>query len=432
MCPNLIESPHNDFSQPIVVKANLNSISKRKWFKVSWVLILLLLPSLLFCQQRKELEARRKRLINEIRVTTDQLNETKKTQEVTLDRYLTLKRQIQNRRQLIQTLQKEIQVSTARIERSTEVIESLTEDVKRLKEEYGQLLRSAYRQKLNQTDLLFIFSASSFNEAYRRWQYLKQYDNYRQKQARLISDTQASLSSKINQLEASKEEKQNLLESEERQTWLLEREMNAKNKMLENLKEDEVRLASDLESKEKAHGELNNIIERMIRREMAKRRKEERTATTAPKKERELPRAENLSNAFYDNQGKLPWPVKSGVISGKFGKQPHPTLKNVQVNNNGIDIQTDRNAVVRAVFGGIVAGVADLPGNNKVIMIRHGNYFTVYSNLEETLVKENQIVKIRDQIGKVGVNSRTRTSELHFEIWKNKTKLNPTGWIAKR
>ena len=203
--------------------------------QISFLLVFLLLPSFLFCQQRKELEVRRKRLINEIRVTTTRLNETKKTHEATLDRYLTLKKQIQNRRQLIQTLGQEIQVSTARINRSTEVAEALTADVERLKEEYGQLLRSAYRQKLNQTDLLFIFSASSFNEAYRRWQYLKQYDNYRQKQARLIGETQATLNEKIEQLEISKEEKQKLLESEEDEINMpkyLEKMFNKTNKKI--------------------------------------------------------------------------------------------------------------------------------------------------------------------------------------------------------
>ena len=396
------------------------------------LLILFLFPTLIFSQQRKELEAKRKRLISDIRLTTNLLNETKKNQEATLERYITLQQQIKKRKQLIRTLQKEIAFSNANIERSSGVVESLTSDVERLKEEYGQLLRSAYRQKLNQSDLLFLFSAGSFNEAYRRWQYLKQYDNYRQKQARLISETQEMLHKKIVKLEKEKEELQQKLESVERQTFLMEYEVLEKDKLLQNLKSDEVRLAANLERKEKAHSDLNNAIEKIIREEMTKKRRKERTASGFPNTERETTPSQNLTDAFYRNKGKLPWPVKNGVITGKFGRQPHPTIKTIEITNNGIDIQTDKNSDVRSVFGGQVAAVQFIPGYDYMIMIKHGNYYTVYSNLKEVFVKSGEEVKMRTPIGKVSTNPKTNTSEVHFEIWKEKARLNPSGWVSKR
>ncbi|RMG83109.1 MAG: hypothetical protein D6714_10320 [Bacteroidetes bacterium] len=396
---------------------------------VLWVAIFL--PVLLFGQQRKALENERKRLMEEIRQTNSLLDETKKNKEATLQRYLTLQQQIKKRKALIRTIQREIAFSNANIQRSSEVVEALTDDVARLKEEYGQLLRSAYRQKLNQSDLLFLFSASSFNEAFRRWQYLKQYDAYRQKQARLILETQEMLSAKIAELEEKKRKNQEALESLEYQTALMEEEVLQKDQLLQHLKADETRLAADLDAKERAHEKLNTAIEKVIRAEMAERLRLERQNKAFPNTDRTRPSTTHLDNAFYNNKGKLPWPVKNGVITARFGRQPHPTIKNVEVTNNGIDIQTDKNATVRAVFQGEVVGIQFIPGYDYMIIIKHGNYYTVYSNVREVFVKKGENVKIRTPIGKVSTKVKTNTSEVHFEIWKEKTKLNPSDWIQR-
>ena len=396
------------------------------------LLIIFFLPIFSFSQNRNELEAQRKQLYKDIRLTTTLLNETKINREATLEYYLTLQTQIKKRKLLINTLQKEINLLTKSISQNTKDIEEMTEDLEQLKEEYSQLLRSAYRQKLNQSDLLFLFSAGSFNEVYRRWKYLKQYDSYRQKQGRLILERQDTLNERNATLDSIKIQKQKQLKSVERQAFLMEHEIQEKNAILKNLEEDEAKLATKLSGQEHRALELTNVIEKIIREEIAKKRRNERNNAAFPNTEREVAPAERLSDAFYQNKGKLPWPVKNGVITGKFGRQPHPTIKTIEITNNGIDIQTDKNADVRAVFEGKVAGIQFVPGYDYMIIIRHGNYYTVYSNLQEVFVKNGEKVKLRAPIGKVSTDPRTNTSEVHFEVWKEKTRLNPSSWVSKR
>lgn len=413
-----------------------NFLVKTNLLKRSFFLFFILIISLSsFAQQREKLEKQRKKLIQEIKVTTNLLQTTKKTKKATLERFLTLQKQIEKRQKLIQTLNEEIDITSKSINRSVDVVGFLEDDVARLKEEYSEMLRMAYRQKLNKSHLLFIFSSGSFNEAFRRWQYLKQYDEYRQKQARLILETQNTLSDKVISLEKRKIEKQKLLESEERQAELLQLERVAKDELLEKLKGDESRLTGDLRKKEKAREKLNVAIENIIRNEMARRRREERTNATAGssgKKDSDLTVASNaLTKGFLQNKGRLPWPVSKGIITSRFGKQQHPTIKSIQITNNGIDIQTDKNAEVRAIHRGKVIGKQFIPGHDYMVILQHGNYYTVYSHLEEVFVQKGETVKGRQLIGKLSIDAATNTSEVHFEVWKEKVRLNPTDWVRK-
>ena len=388
-------------------------------------------------QNRERLENQRKKLIKEIRATSQKLKTTQKNKETTLLRYTTLQTQILKRQELLQTLRKEVELTTNSIERANFVIEALTDDVARLKEEYSEMVRLAYRQKLNGSPLLFIFSSSSFNEAFRRWQYLKQYDEYRQRQAQLIVDTQNTLSSKANSLEERKIEKQKLLESEERQTELLALELNIKEELLQKLKKDESRLADALNKKQVAHAKLNNTIEAIIRKEMEKRRKAERnnavSATNdAPSNKNKKTAPGVLTKGFLQNKGQLPWPVAKGTITSYFGKQPHPSIKTIMIANNGIDIQTAANAEVTSVHKGKVVGTQFIPGYDYMIIIQHGSYYTVYSHLAEVFLSKGESVKKGQSIGKAALKSNTNKSQVHFEIWKEKTRLNPTDWIVKK
>ncbi len=398
-----------------------------RWFLC--MLLLVSLSSISLAQHRRELETRRKKLLREINLATNLLNTTKKNREATLDRFVTLQQQIRKRKQLIKTLRAEIQFTDASIERSANVAKALAEDVSRLKKEYSAMIRAAYRQKLSQSTLLFIFSASSINEVFRRWQYLKQYNQYRQKQAHLIVETEETLQSKIALLEKRKEQKQTLLISQEKQTKLLNQELEAKEKMLRSLKKDEASLVAELESKEKVHRKLNIAIEKIIHKEMARSKREaEKTNPTA------LPSIAEaaLTTDFSRNKGHLPWPVQRGVITSYFGRQHHPTIKTLQITNNGIDIKTDHNAAVHAVFSGTVVGTQYIPGYEYMVILQHGNYYTVYSNLKEVFVKKGKDVKIRETIGKVSTDRRTNISQLHFEIWRGKTRQNPTAWVIKK
>lgn len=405
------------------------------------LLVLAVVGSSLAQQSRKELEDRRKKLLKEIEQTAGMLKEAKQNKEATLSRYVTLQKQINRRQQLVETLRAEVEYLVENVERTSGVILALNEDIARLKEEYKGMARHAYRQRATRSNWLFLLSADSFNEAYRRWQYLRQYDRYRQKQAWLVLETQRTLLDKVSALEERKLEKESLLASEQRQTRIIGLEMDAKNRLLEDLKGDESRLARELESKRAAADKLDSAIERIIREEMERIRREERSAAAKPNTATAsgkaaapsvTPEATSLSKDFKNNKGNLPWPVKNGVVTGHFGRQKHPTIQTVEIVNNGIDIRTDAGAPVRAVFEGTVVGTQYIPGYEYMVILQHGDYYTVYSNLEEVSVKKGEKVRLNQHIGKVSTDRITNTTEVHFEIWKEKTRLNPQDWVGKK
>ena len=395
-------------------------------------------------QSRKQLENRRHALMEEIKATNDLLKDTRANQKTTINQYYTLQKQIEKRQQLITTLQEEVQLSNSSIDRAKEVVFSLSEDVEQLKSEYATMLQHAYRMKLTNNKFLFLISSESVNEAFRRWNYLKQYDSYRQNQAELIQLTQSTLSQKAAQLIERKSKKEQLLVSETSQRNILMSELTASDKLLSQLRNDEMRLEGELSQKEKAHQKLNSTIQKLIqaeikRRESARIAAAEKIETTPKKSETVAPKpppapAANtrLSSNFSSNRGRLPWPVDNGVIIGRHGNQAHPTLRNVRIQNNGIDIQTEKNSTVKAVFEGEVLAVQFIPGNNYMVMVLHGDYYTVYSNLDQVDVRRTDKVAGGQQLGTVALDASSGEYEVHFEVWKNSANQNPSQWIRKR
>ncbi|MCB0653522.1 MAG: peptidoglycan DD-metalloendopeptidase family protein [Saprospiraceae bacterium] len=384
-----------------------------------------LLPAVLIGQNRQTLEEKRKKLLSEIQETNGKLEETKKNKAATFDQYITLRSQVKNRQSLIENFTLEIAKTDSSIIDVSAVIESLKEDQIRLKEDYAAMLRAAYRMKLNNNGLQFIFSSESFNQAYKRWQYMRQYERFRKNQAYLIEQTQLTLENKIQLLEQERKEKTALLELAREQKEAVGKEMNQMNSMLSKLKGDEKNLLTALKKQQESHEQLNNAIERVILEEMERKRRDARTSTgiNAPKSSA----ADNLSGPFAQNKGNLPWPVKTGSITGYFGRQDHPTIKGIKITNNGIDIRTSKGAEVYAIFEGKVAGTQFIPGYKHTVIIQHGNYYSVYSNLEQIFVKRNDLIKNGQSVGKVG----TKSPDLHFEIWQEKTRQNPVNWIRK-
>ncbi|MEN0005762.1 MAG: peptidoglycan DD-metalloendopeptidase family protein [Bacteroidota bacterium] len=386
-----------------------------------------MLPILAKAQDRTDLESKRLQLLQEIEATSNQLDQTRKNKAATLDRYFALQRQIKKRQELIVTLRQELSFADTSIYRTQDIIAALQRDLDNLKTEYSEMLRLAYRHQRNNSMLLFLFAADNFNDFLRRWQYIRQYGKFRNKQADLILETNETLEKKVAQLEAKKLEKQELLAKQEQQKQLLDKELNDKNSLLSTLKTSESKLVAELDEQQKAHQRLNSAIEKIIQKEMALKREIARTPEvleTAP-----TPSTPIVNNsAFQQNKGSLPWPVKSGEISRYFGKQPHPTIPTIQITNNGIDIRTSKQAKVYAVHSGKVVGTQFIPGYQNMIIIQHGTYYTVYSNLEKIFVKRGDQVDRQHLLGRVS----TAKPEVHFEVWREKQRLNPTKWVAKR
>ncbi|MCG8328155.1 MAG: peptidoglycan DD-metalloendopeptidase family protein [Chitinophagales bacterium] len=404
-------------------------------FSLSILGILLLFSHGIYAQDRSDLESQRQRLIREIKQTEQDLQQTKKTKAVTLDQYLALQSQIQKRKALVRTLKEEIGIANVAIEEAHQQLELLNNELARLKEEYAHTIQQAYRLRLNNSFLLFLFSADSFDDAYRRWQYLRQYDSNRKRQAQDIVTTQEQLTAESAQLEKQKIEKEQLLVSQEEQTRILAQDLNEKNRILKELNTSEGRLVAELDKQQKAHDQLNSAIESIIRKEMASRAKASRPTTSgnnssdntdviAATPESDTP----LSNNFSNNKGQLPWPVKKGYITRKFGKQPHPQVRSIQITNNGIDIRSEAGAKVYPVFEGTIAGTQFIPGYLNTVIVKHGNYYTAYSNLEQINVKRGDAVGPGEAIGKLG----SKKPEVHFEVWQGKKRLNPVYWVKEQ
>jgi septal ring factor EnvC (AmiA/AmiB activator) len=342
------------------------------------------------------------------------------------------------------------------------VITALENDLSHMREEYGQMVRGAFRRKMLTNPLVFIFSAESLNQAFRRWLFLRKYDRLRKEQSRAIAETQEMLRRKMSGLASVKKEKEELLVSLQGQQSTLSSELAQKDQLLKTLAQDESRLKKELLEKQKTHEALNQAIERIIQEEVQRRLEESRKprTNTAPKpsaakpsaskpsassnpadsrKEPEKPAAapeeaakvDAISNNFVRQRGRLPWPVENGIITRPFGRQKHPTIKSVEITNNGIDIRTENGSSVKSVFEGQVAGVQFIPGHDYTVIIQHGDYYTVYSNLSETFVNKGDKVSARQSIGQVSTNPITGSSELHFELWQEKERMNPAIWIKK-
>lgn len=419
----------------------------------------LLLPFAGMAQSQKELEDKRKKLIRDIEVTDKLLKKTTKTKESTYDRYLALQNQIESRASLIQTIDQELQEADGAISRNTVVVASLGQDILKMQEEYGRMIRNGFRRKTLSNPLLYILSAASLNEAFRRWLFLRKYDQYRKQQAEAIAFTRDMLSRRIGDLAKTKSEKENLLLYLEGQKTMLTTELVDKDALLKNLGQDETRLKQDLQQKQQTHEALNQAIEKIIQEEVFKRVEESRKAKPAPaipaptktetpvvatkpstdKAEKpaavaapaEAVETDNLSRFFQLKRGKLPWPVDNGFVARPYGRQKHPTIKNIEITNNGIDIRTEESAEVRSIFEGKVAGVQFIPGHEYTVILQHGNYYTVYSNLSETKLTKGEQVSAKQLIGRVANNAITGTSELHFELWHEKERMNPALWIKK-
>jgi septal ring factor EnvC (AmiA/AmiB activator) len=291
------------------------------------------------------------------------------------------------------------------------------------------MMRHAYRHRNANKRALFVLSANNFNDAMRRWRYFVRYDEQRKRQITLVGKTQESLNQKIVILQATKDSKQELLVENEQQNEERSKALENQEKLLDKLKEKEADIQADLTEKEAAKARLTDAIDRAIRADL---RKAQATARKSNKgKPRKLSASDKkISTAFRKAKRKLPMPVK-GVITGKYGTQKHPTLKRITIKNNGIDIKTYKNSKVKAVFRGEVINVFAIPGAQNAVMIRHGNYYSVYSNLRQVTVSKGQKIKQGQVVGIVGVSAKTNQSELHLEIWKDSKHLNPSAWLKK-
>lgn len=417
------------------------------------IILLLVLGSQVKAQtSRSELERKKKSLQKEIDLTNKLIKETKKNKNLSLGQLKILNKKLDDRKRLINAIQQEVGMLNSTITTNGQKIQELQIELDRLKLSYGKLIRQAYLTRNQQSSLVLLFSAKDFQQAYKRLYYLRKYNNYRREQALLIQASQDELNGRVKQLKTDLSTKRDLLGSEEREKKVLSEEKKEQEQTLTALQKKEKSLKKDLDKKradaKKLDGEIQRIIEREINRErdraMAKSKSEAEAArkkaeasgkpVPAPVKEPEMrvtSETRALSGKFEANKGRLPWPVDRGVITESFGTHPHPVLKGITTNNNGINIATPQGSNVKAIYDGEVTGVISIPGANMAVILKHGEYLTVYSNLASSSVSKGQKVHTGQAIGVADKDDSGGKSEAHLEIWKGKVKLNPSEWISR-
>jgi len=412
-----------------------------------FIIILLLVSLSTFSQNEKSvLKIKKAKLENIIKQTSSQLNETKKNKQGYLNQISILNKQISTRQELISSINLQINDIDFEAIKAKDTISRLAKNLESLKKEYSRIVYQAFKSRNEQSMLMFIFSSKSFNQAYLRIKYMQQYSLFRQQQASKILGVTRTLSTKLSYLELQKREKMSLLKNKESEKLILFSEKEEQNYNINQLSQKEKMLLKTLRNNEQAVQALQNAIERIIAEELKRVTETKRKINTSSKITTTSLKVEkknteyvysltseeiNLSTSFEKNKGRLPWPVEKGTITDYFGEQPHAELKGIMIKNNGVNIETSQGANAKVIFDGVVTGIISIPSLNNVVIIRHGDFLSVYSNLKNVTITKGDKVKTLQSLGTIQTDPTTNKTKIHFEIWKGKVLLNPTGWISK-
>ncbi len=407
-------------------------------YKLILLSLLVALPFAADAQSKKskaQLEREKKENLTRIREANRILKQTKAQKEASIGQLNAIKEKITVQKGVIQNISKEINLIESDVEQTEGIVGSLQKDIEKLKAEYADMIYAASKTASNYNKLMFLFASDSFNQLVMRLRYLQQYSEARQKQAEMINKVQAALTGQLTVLEQKKREKKNLLTVKITETQNLQNLRDQQDSVIQRLSKQEQNLKQEVAQRQQAVKKLDKLIADIVREEIARAAREARAkgkATSGSSNKVTLtPEMALISSSFAGNKGRLAWPVERGFISQRFGRHNHPVLKGVVVENKGIDIQTAQGAPARAIFEGKVVTVASVPGMNNIVMIQHGDFFTVYAKLKTVSVQTGQTVKLKQQIGTVYTDS-DGTTELQFQVWKNNDTLNPQSWISPK
>lgn len=400
--------------------------------------------SLLASSQSKEvLQSKKAQIQKEIQLTNKLIKKAKKEKNQSINILSTLNKQIESRGEIVKTLDLEIKMTIVQIDNLKAEIKETKQSIKdqqnlldTLKKEYALMIRHAYHNRNSYDRLAFIFSAQSYNQAFKRIRYLQEYSQFRQKQVKEIKEVERQLSEELLSLKrqkvlltVAKNERNAMLGESQIEINLLTQEKQSQNTFLSSLRKKEKKLKKDLSKQQQLAKTLDDKIKKIIAEEI--RKAKEKANVGGGVTLSLTPEEQQLADNFSSNKGKLPWPVERGVIIERFGIQPHPVLRGIETLNNGVKITTEEGSFVRAIFEGNVSRIIDIPGSGKAVIISHGDYFTVYSNLIEVFVKRGQTVGLKEDIARVFTKSSNKESITELQIWKGSEKLDPSSWLYK-
>jgi len=396
----------------------------------------------LCAQSSDQLKANKKKLESEIADTRKLLLETQKKENTSLQQISLLRKQISNREKLITDLNTQIFNLEIELDLNVKLSKSLDKKLEYMKSDYERVVYLAFKNRRLMDKITFLLSADDFSQMYRRLRFFSVFAENVKQQTEEIKKTQDEIAKKNAEILSIKEAKLTLLESKEKEVKSLEKDRASKTKVLDDLKKREKQLAADLKAKQTKQREIENAIKKAIEREILaanKKKAEQSKATTGETGKKPsstvleyTPEEKITSSSFVNNRGKLPWPVAKGSTITSFGKYRNPDVPSVMMDSKGIDILVEPNTHVRTIFDGIVYGILDMGNAGKVIIIRHGEYISVYQGLASVAVKKDDKVTMKQNIGTIGKAMGKNTFELHFQILKEFTHLDPEAWLSKK
>ena len=379
--------------------------------------------------KREELENRRLQLQQEIKRINDLRSTNLRKEKSILTEVEDLNQQIRSTENLIKVTNQQANLLTREMNANQQKIGQLREELEKLKEDYAGMVQKSYRSKSQQSRVMFLLSAESFLQAYKRLQYMKQYTNYRKQQGDEIKQRTVQLQELNNNLAEQKKTKDKLVAENRKTRAQLEENRKAQQSLIASIRKKEGQFASELREKQRQITAIDREIERIIEESIARNNRE--SGSTSREIFELTPEARALAANFESNKGKLPWPVRSGVLSMHFGEQRHPVVTTTTITSNGVRIDTEEGGKARAIFSGTVSEVQAVPGANKAVMVRHGDYISVYNNLNKISVKRGDEISLGQELGEVATSRTTGKTTLHFLLYKNNQKLNPEDWILK-
>jgi septal ring factor EnvC (AmiA/AmiB activator) len=411
----------------------------------------LLIPVSGLAQSRRELEKKRKKVQEEIQYTRGILQKTSAQKSATLHKIGAINRIIDQQAEVIKDLNIELSEADKEIDIQNETLEELKASYQSERLKLRKTVLKAYKGRKSANQLAFVFAASSFRQAVRRMYYLSRLSDYRKQQIGLLESKAAEVKNGLETLEEVRQEKNGILLAEKQEKQQLESDKQQKTKLVQSLAGKEAELRKKIKQNEKAVAKLNSAISAMIAREIAAAKKRAReqtgrdntTRTAASPKSSGgkasrtsgtillTPEARLISDNFESGKGSLPWPVERGYISQYFGVHAHPDLAGITLVNNGVDITTSGGSTARAVFKGTVSAILEIPGQEKAVLLNHGEYYTVYSRLSQVYVSRGQQVESKQALGTVWTDDESKTI-LQFQLWQGQSKLNPAGWLTSR
>ncbi|MFC5192558.1 murein hydrolase activator EnvC family protein [Algoriphagus aquatilis] len=387
-------------------------------------------------KSREELEREKIEVQTRLKEFDAILKQTTATKKTSLGELNALTRQFQTQNRLVNTIDREVKLINNEISDTENKIASLEVQLKDLKAEYSRMIYNSSKLNRGLSIIAFVFSSSNFNQLYMRLKYLKQYSDSRKQQAAQIEKLSTDLSNQRALLDERKLTKVKVLDEEKAEKEKLEKMRKEQQGLVNTLSRKERDIQRQIAAAKKQQDQLNRMIkaaiEDEIRRAEAESKKENSTTTKKAGTAMPMtPEAAALSSSFAGNKGKLPWPVETGFVTTGYGTYPHPTLKGIVLDSDGIEIRTQPNSNVRAVFEGTVSKISTLPGYGLTVIVKHGEYFTLYSRLKSVNVKVGQTIKAKEVVGQVASNPEGN-AEVHFQVWKGLQIMDPSGWITSR